>query len=47
MRKQEKSHDISEDEAKDLQDEIQKVTDSSIKKIDELLATKEKDILTV
>jgi ribosome recycling factor len=47
VRKQEKSHDISEDEAKDLQDEIQKVTDSSIKKIDELLATKEKDILTV
>ncbi|MEB3309211.1 MAG: ribosome recycling factor [Snowella sp.] len=47
IRKQEKSHEISEDESKDLQDSIQKATDSSIKKIEELLAAKEKDILTV
>ncbi|MFM7439391.1 MAG: ribosome recycling factor, partial [Snowella sp.] len=33
--------------SKDLQDSIQKLTDSSIKKIEELLASKEKDILTV
>ncbi|MEL6438772.1 MAG: ribosome recycling factor [Cyanobacteria bacterium J06621_8] len=47
VRKQEKNSDISEDEARDLQDEIQKVTDSFNKKIDDLLATKEKDIMTV
>ena len=47
IRKQEKNHDIHEDEARDLQDQIQKATDKSISKIDELLAGKEKDILTV
>ena len=46
-RKQEKNHDISEDEARDLQGEIQKLTDEFAGKIDELLATKEKDITTV
>ncbi len=38
---------VSEDETKKLQDEIQKSTDSYIKKIDELLAHKEKEIMTV
>lgn len=38
---------ISEDEIKKQQDEIQKSTDASIKKIDELLAHKEKEIMTV
>lgn len=47
VRKQEKTHEISEDEARDLQDEIQKVTNQYIAKIDELLASKEKDITTV
>ena len=47
IRKQEKNHEIPEDESKDLQDSIQKLTDSSIKKIEELLSAKEKDILTV
>ena len=47
VRKQEKNSDISEDESRDLQDEIQKVTDDFNKKIDELLAVKEKDIMTV
>jgi len=47
IRKQEKNHEIPEDEARDLQDQIQKATDKSISKIDELLAAKEKDILTV
>ncbi len=47
VRKQEKNHEISEDEAKDLQDQIQKITDQYGKKIDELLAAKEKDITTV
>ncbi len=47
VRKQEKNSDISEDEARDLQEEIQKLTDQSTKRIDELLAAKEKDITTV
>jgi ribosome recycling factor len=47
VRKQEKSSDISEDESRDLQDQIQKVTDEYTAKIDELLALKEKDITTV
>jgi ribosome recycling factor len=47
IRKQEKSHEISEDEARDLQDQIQKVTDQYSKKVDDLLAAKEKDITTV
>lgn len=47
VRKQEKNHEISEDEARDLQAEIQKLTDQFSAKIDELLAAKEKDIMTV
>lgn len=47
VRKQEKNSDISEDESRSLQDEVQKVTDQYTKKIDELLAVKEKDITTV
>lgn len=47
IRKQEKSSEISEDEARDSQDKIQKLTDKYIAKIDELLAEKEKDITTV
>lgn len=47
VRKQEKNSDISEDESRSLQDDIQKVTDQYTKKIDELLAVKEKDITTV
>jgi ribosome recycling factor len=47
VRKQEKNHEISEDEAKDLQDEIQKAIDQYTKKIEDLLAVKEKDISTV
>jgi ribosome recycling factor len=47
IRKQEKSSELSEDEARDSQDKIQKLTDKYIAKIDELLAEKEKDITTV
>jgi ribosome recycling factor len=47
VRKQEKNSEISKDEAQDLQDKIQKLTDKYIAKIDELLAEKEKDITTV
>ncbi|MGK7932609.1 MAG: ribosome recycling factor [Microcystaceae cyanobacterium] len=47
VRKQEKKSDISEDESRDLQDDIQKVTDKFIKEIDQMLAKKEKEITTV
>lgn len=47
VRKQEKSSEISEDEARDTQDKIQKLTDKYITKVDEILAEKEKDIMTV
>ncbi|MCS6815645.1 MAG: ribosome recycling factor [Cyanobacteria bacterium] len=47
IRKQEKNGELSEDEARDLQDKIQKLTDKYIAKLDEVLAEKEKDIMTV
>lgn len=47
VRKQEKNGEVSEDEALDLQDKIQKLTDKYTAKIDEALAEKEKDITTV
>jgi ribosome recycling factor len=47
VRKQEKSSDISEDEARGLQDDIQKATDEFTAKIDELFKVKEKEIMTV
>ena len=46
-RKQEKNGEITEDESRDLQDKIQKLTDKYIARIEELLAEKEKDITTV
>jgi ribosome recycling factor len=47
IRKQEKSSEIAEDEARDQQDKVQKLTDKYVAKIDEILASKEKDIMTV
>lgn len=47
VRKQEKNNDVSEDEARDLQETVQKVTDKYVAKIDEILAVKEKDITTI
>lgn len=38
---------VSEDEVKDAEDEIQKLTDQFISKIEELLKKKENDIMTV
>jgi ribosome recycling factor len=46
-RSKDKDVHVSEDEIKKLQDEIQKTTDNHIKKIEELLVHKEKEILTV
>jgi ribosome recycling factor len=47
VRKREKNGEISEDESKSLQEEIQKLTDRYIKKIDDLLAEKEKELTTL
>ena len=47
VKKLEKAHEISEDDQKRLDNDVQKVTDASIAEIDQLLATKEKEILTV
>ena len=38
---------VSEDDVKDAEHEIQKLTDQFISKIEELLKLKEKDIMTV
>jgi ribosome recycling factor len=45
LKKQEKDGDISKDEHKKGEETIQKLTDEFIKKIDEALAVKEKEIL--
>ncbi len=47
LKKQEKDGDISKDEHHARSDDIQKMTDKHIKKIDEMLAKKEEDILSV
>ncbi|WP_414527970.1 ribosome recycling factor [Nodularia chucula] len=47
IRKEEKASEISEDESKDQQDKLQKLTNKYTSKIDDLLAEKEKDITTV
>lgn len=46
-KKAQKDGDLSEDEQKQWSEKIQAVTDAHIKKIDEALATKEKEILQV
>jgi ribosome recycling factor len=47
LKKLEKEHKISQDDHKRGSDEIQKTTDGHVKKIDEALAAKEKEIMTV
>jgi len=47
VRKAEKNHELSEDEAHDIQEKIQKLTDKYVTKVDELLKAKEEDIATV
>jgi ribosome recycling factor len=43
----EKKHEIGEDDGKDWADEVQKLTDQYIKRIDEALADKDRDIRQV
>jgi ribosome recycling factor len=45
LKADEKKHEISEDERKRLEHEVQKLTDDTIKEIDALAETKEKEIL--
>ncbi|MCJ9705968.1 MULTISPECIES: ribosome recycling factor [unclassified Bradyrhizobium] len=47
LKKLEKNHEMSEDDQKRHADEVQKATDSTIAEIDQLLAAKEKEVLTV
>ncbi len=47
VKKLEKDKEISEDEMKRGLDQVQKITDEHIKKIDDILAAKEADILKV
>ncbi len=47
LKKDEKDGNISQDEMHGQSDVIQKMTDDFVKKIDDLLASKEKDIMTV
>jgi ribosome recycling factor len=47
VKKQEKDKEVSEDQSRDTQDKIQKLTDKYIAEVDKALADKEKDIMTV
>ncbi len=47
VKKMKKDSDISEDQAKVYEDDIQKLTDKYTDKIDELTSDKEKEILTI
>ncbi|PIZ32488.1 MAG: ribosome recycling factor [Alphaproteobacteria bacterium CG_4_10_14_0_8_um_filter_37_21] len=47
LKKLEKNKEISEDELHNLSDEVQKITDAHIKKLDAMLDEKQKDIMNV
>ncbi|MBI1776362.1 MAG: ribosome recycling factor [Proteobacteria bacterium] len=47
LKKAEKQHEISQDEHRRLSGEVQSMTDDHVKKIDESLAAKEKEIMQV
>jgi ribosome recycling factor len=47
IKQAEKKHEISEDQMHSESDAIQKITDEYVKKIDDLLAQKERDITTI
>ena len=46
-KKQEKAKEITEDELKTLEKDIQKVTDDAVKHIDDMTTNKEKELLEV
>ncbi len=47
LKKSEKNKEISEDELKDLLDEVQKITDDRVKEIDEITKRKEEEIMEI
>ena len=47
LKKAQKNDNMPEDTEKEGEDEIQKLTDKCVKKVDELVAAKEKEIMTV
>ncbi|SUM32760.1 ribosome recycling factor [Staphylococcus gallinarum] len=47
LKKQQKDGDITEDDLRSQTEDVQKLTDDSIKQVDELLDEKEKDIMSV
>ncbi len=47
MKKQQKANEISEDELKDAESDIQKMTDEFVSKIDAMVDEKSKEIMTV
>ncbi|MDT3789724.1 ribosome recycling factor, partial [Staphylococcus aureus] len=47
LKKDEKNGDITEDELRSGTEDVQKATDNSIKEIDQMIADKEKDIMSV
>lgn len=47
VKKMKNAKELSEDEAADVEDEIEKATKKSIEKVDEMIAAKTKDIMTV
>ena len=47
FKKKQKDSEITEDELKQAEDQIQKITDKMTDKIDEITANKEKEIMTI
>ena len=47
IKKEEKDKAISKDDSKGFQDDLQKVTDDAVKKLDSMLKNKEKDLLKI
>ena len=47
LKKAQKAGELTEDAQKEGEDEIQKLTDKNVKEVDNVIAAKEKDILTV
>lgn len=47
FKKQEKSHEITEDELKGIETDIQKLTDKYVAEIDKMVSEKEKEIMAV
>ena len=47
FRKQQKDSEITEDELKSAEDEIQKITDKNVEEIDKILENKEKEVMSI